>query len=161
MLIDHNNEETLPIVLDTGCWAGHSIYPNTKMDEQRMAALVKKYGTDRIIVNSAADWGISDPLKVPKTSEVMRAHGIPEEADPPDRLGQPAAFFAAERPIRRRRTWTSRRSIDRTLKFEANSVLRGERAPRARPLTAVVHPTAVINVVGLTRTLLGDRHTRT
>ena len=45
VLIDHNNEETLPLVLDTGCWAGHSIYPNTKMDEARMVALVKKYGT--------------------------------------------------------------------------------------------------------------------
>src|SRR5205814_5945364 len=62
VLIDHNNEETLPIVLATRCWAGHTIYPNTKMDEQRMAALVARYGSDRIIVNSAADWGISDPL---------------------------------------------------------------------------------------------------
>src|SRR5262249_46218551 len=44
VLIDHNNEETLPIVLATKCWAGHTIYPATKMDEQRMAALVKKYG---------------------------------------------------------------------------------------------------------------------
>ena len=44
----------------------------------RMAALVKKYGPDRIIVNSAADWGISDPLKVPKTIDVMRAQGIPD-----------------------------------------------------------------------------------
>src|SRR4029453_9354876 len=42
LLIAHNNEETLPIVLDSGCWAGHSIYPNTKMDEHRMAALVQK-----------------------------------------------------------------------------------------------------------------------
>ncbi len=57
VLIDHNNEENLPLVLDTGCWAGHSIYPNTKMDELRMAGLVQKYGTERIIVNSAADWG--------------------------------------------------------------------------------------------------------
>ena len=45
MLIDHNNEETLPLVLETGCWAGHSIYPNTKMDEPRMVALVKRYGS--------------------------------------------------------------------------------------------------------------------
>ena len=73
VIIDHNNEETLPIVLESRCWAGHTIYPNTKMDEHRMAALVKKYGDDRIIVNSAADWGISDPLKVPKTIAVMRA----------------------------------------------------------------------------------------
>jgi uncharacterized protein len=41
-LIDHNNENTLPLVLDTGCWAGHSIYPNTKMDEDRMVAIVKQ-----------------------------------------------------------------------------------------------------------------------
>ena len=94
MLIDHNNEETLPIVLDTGCWAGHTIYPNTKMDEQRMAALVKKYGTDRIIVNSAADWGISDPLKVPKTIAVMRAQGIAEDAIQQIVWDNPVAFFA-------------------------------------------------------------------
>ncbi|HEX7928133.1 MAG TPA: TatD family hydrolase, partial [bacterium] len=77
VLIDHNNEETLPMVLDTGCWAGHSIYPNSKMDEHRMAALVKRFGSERIIVNSAADWGISDPLKVPKTAQCMRDMGIP------------------------------------------------------------------------------------
>ena len=58
---------TVEAVLDRGYWAAFSIYPNTKMDEQRMAALVKKYGPDRIVINSAADWGVSDPLKVPKT----------------------------------------------------------------------------------------------
>jgi predicted metal-dependent TIM-barrel fold hydrolase len=73
VLVDHNNEETLPIVLESACWAGHTIYPNTKMDEHRMAALVKRYGSDRIVVNSAADWGISDPLKVPKTIAALRS----------------------------------------------------------------------------------------
>ena len=34
-LVDHNNEETLPLTLASGCWAGHSIYPDTKMDETR------------------------------------------------------------------------------------------------------------------------------
>ena len=79
VLIDHNTEETLPLVLETACWAGHSIYPDTKMDEPRMAALVKKYGSARILINSAADWGASDPLKVPKTATVMREFGIPDE----------------------------------------------------------------------------------
>ena len=41
VLIDHNTEETLPLVLQTGCWAGHSLYPKTKMDEARMVALVQ------------------------------------------------------------------------------------------------------------------------
>ena len=126
MLIDHNNEETLPIVLNTGCWAGHSIYPNTKMDEHRMAALVKKYGVDRMIVNSAADWGISDPLKVPKTTDAMRTLGIPEESIHEVVWNNPVTFFSqsgrfdvadlAEPP-----------AIDRSLLFESNSVLRGER----------------------------------
>src|SRR5688572_19685030 len=78
VLIDHNNEETLPLVKKTGCWAGHSIYPDTKMTEERMVELLKKYGTERMVVNSAADWGKSDPLKVPKTAQAMRAAGFSE-----------------------------------------------------------------------------------
>jgi predicted metal-dependent TIM-barrel fold hydrolase len=94
VLIDHNNEETLPLVLATGCWAGHSIYPNSKMDEPRMATLVRRYGPERLIVNSAADWGISDPLKVPKTVAVMREHGIAEAAIETIVWRNPVAFFA-------------------------------------------------------------------
>lgn len=93
VLIDHNNEETLPLVLATGCWAGHSIYPNSKMDEPRMAALVRRYGSERIIINSAADWGISDPLKVPKTVAVMRTAGIAEDAIETVVWRNPVAFF--------------------------------------------------------------------
>jgi hypothetical protein len=78
VLVDHNTEETLPLVLASGCWAGHSIYPRTKLDEPRMAALVKHWGAERILVNSAADWGVSDPLAVPKTAKAMRHLGVPE-----------------------------------------------------------------------------------
>ena len=75
-LIDHNTEETLPLVLESACWAGHSIYPFTKMDEPRMVALVKRYGAERILINSAADWGVSDPLKVPKTVVASHARNL-------------------------------------------------------------------------------------
>jgi predicted metal-dependent TIM-barrel fold hydrolase len=125
VLIDHNNEETLPIVLETRCWAGHSIYPNTKMDERRMAVLVEKYGPERIIINSAADWGISDPLKVAKTIDVMRDRGISDDRIQQIVWDNPVAFFAQsgrldlvdiqERPV-----------VSRTEKFESNSILRGE-----------------------------------
>jgi predicted metal-dependent TIM-barrel fold hydrolase len=125
VLIDHNNEETLPIVLATKCWAGHTIYPNTKMDEQRMAALVKKYGTDRIIVNSAADWGISDPLKVPKTIDVMREQGIPDEQIQTIVWDNPVAFFAQSGRLDVAGL-EQRPAIDRGQKFETNSVLRGD-----------------------------------
>ena len=125
VLIDHNNEETLPIVLASKCWAGHTIYPNTKMDENRMAALVKKYGTDRIIVNSAADWGISDPLKVPKTIEVMRQQGIDEASIQTIVWDNPVAFFAQSGRLDVSGL-EQRPAIDRTQKFETNYVLRGD-----------------------------------
>jgi predicted metal-dependent TIM-barrel fold hydrolase len=126
VLIDHNNEETLPIVLATGCWAGHTIYPNTKMDELRMAALIKKYGSDRIIINSAADWGISDPLKVPKTIAVMREQGIGEDTIQQIVWNNPVAFFAQSGRLDLAQVEVPP-AIDRTEKFATNSILRGER----------------------------------
>jgi predicted metal-dependent TIM-barrel fold hydrolase len=129
VLIDHNNEETLPIVLATGCWAGHTIYPNTKMDERRMAALVAKYGPSRIIINSAADWGISDPLKVPKTIAVMRAQGIADDVIRQIVWDNPLAFFSQSGRFDLANA-DQQPTIDRTQKFETNSVLRGEPATR-------------------------------
>jgi predicted metal-dependent TIM-barrel fold hydrolase len=129
VLIDHNNEETLPLVLDTGCWAGHSIYPNTKMDERRMAAIVESFGSQRIIVNSAADWGISDPLKVSKTVAAMRELGIPDETIQKIVWDNPAAFFSQSGQFDVEATPPQ---IDRSQKFESNSVLRGEPATAPR-----------------------------
>ena len=124
-LIDHCNEETLPLVLDTGCWAGHSIYPFTKMDETRMAVLVKRYGSERIIINSAADWGISDPLKVPKTVAVMREARIPEEEIQKIVWDNPAAFFSQSGNMDLSDIET-RPSINQTALFDGSSVLRGQ-----------------------------------
>jgi hypothetical protein len=126
-LVDHNTEETLPSVLDSGCWAGHSIYPKTKMDEARMVTIVQRYGAERILINSAADWGVSDPLKVPKTARAMREAGISDAAIETICWKNPVAFFAQskrfdpaelERPL----------SVDQTDLFQGNSVLRGQAA---------------------------------
>jgi predicted metal-dependent TIM-barrel fold hydrolase len=125
VLIDHNNEETLPLVLDTGCWAGHSIYPDTKMDEERMVALVKRYGAERILVNSAADWGVSDPLKVPKTVARMRESGITEEAIERIAWKNPIAFFAQSGKLDLADFGESH-AVDQRALFEGNSVLRGQ-----------------------------------
>jgi len=80
LVIDHNNEETVQDVLDYGAWAAFTIYPHTKMGSERMVEIVKKYGPERIIVDSSADWGISDPLSVPKTAKLMQERGISKEA---------------------------------------------------------------------------------
>jgi len=125
VLIDHNNEETLALVLESGCWAGHSIYPNTKMDEARMAKLVQQYGSDRIIVNSAADWGVSDPLKVPKTVAKMREAGIAEADIEKIVWANPAAFFAQSGNLNLADI-EQRPDINQTQLFQGNSVLRGQ-----------------------------------
>jgi hypothetical protein len=125
VLIDHNNEETLPLVRETGCWAGHSIYPDTKMTEERMVALLQKYGTERMIVNSAADWGKSDPLKVPKTAQAMRAAGFADAETERVVWHNPIDFFAQSGKIARP-ALESGADIDQTRLFEGNSVLRGQ-----------------------------------
>lgn len=122
-LIDHNTEETLPLVLDAGCWAAHSIYPHTKMDEPRMVALVKRYGTERVLVNSAADWGVSDPLKVPKTAALMRESGLSEEVVETVLWRNPVSFFGQSGRLE---DVEERPRVDQAQLFEGNSVLRGQ-----------------------------------
>jgi uncharacterized protein len=128
VLIDHNNEETLPLVLQTACWAGHSIYPHTKMDEMRMVALVRKYGPARILVNSAADWGVSDPLKVPKTIAAMQEAGIPEADIETIVWRNPVTFFSQSGNLD---LSDARPPIDQSQLWEGNSVLRGQ-TPRVQ-----------------------------
>jgi predicted metal-dependent TIM-barrel fold hydrolase len=78
VVIDHNNEETVKEVLDRGYWAAFTIYPKTKMGKERMVEIVRTYGAERILVDSAADWGQSNPLAVPQTAKLMLSSGIPE-----------------------------------------------------------------------------------
>jgi predicted metal-dependent TIM-barrel fold hydrolase len=124
VLIDHNNEETLPLVKETGCWAGHSVYPETKMTEARMVDLLKRYGLTKMVVNSAADWGKSDPLKVPKTAEAMRGAGFSAADIEVVLFENPVRFF--EQSGRLNRGDMVAPKIDQAELFEGNSVLRGQ-----------------------------------
>jgi predicted metal-dependent TIM-barrel fold hydrolase len=123
VVIDHNNELTVKDVLDSGCWAGFSIYPGTKMDEHRMVRVAQEHGLERILVNSACDWGVSDPLKVRKTADAMAEAGF--SADDIDRLvwRNPVEFFAqSDRLI-----LDDIVDADLTATYEGSGVLRGER----------------------------------
>ena len=75
ILVDHNVEETIEKTLELGMWAGLSVYPVTKLSPKRAMKMIKKYGTERIMIHSAADWGISDPLSVPLVAREMRKSG--------------------------------------------------------------------------------------
>jgi hypothetical protein len=124
VIIDHLNEQTLPLVLPTGCWRGHSVYPHTKMSEERMVALLKQYGTERMVVNSAADWGRSDPLKVPKTGELMLASGFSEADVSKVLFENPIAYYAQSGRISIEEI--TRPKVDQSQLWEENSVLRGQ-----------------------------------
>jgi uncharacterized protein len=77
-LVDHNNEETTGLVRQTQCWAGHTVYPVTKLSPERAVNLLAEYGVERTLVNSSADWGPSDCLSVPRTAFEMRRRGFSE-----------------------------------------------------------------------------------
>lgn len=125
VLIDHLNELTLPLVMESDCWRGHSIYPNTKMSEQRMVALLQQYGTEKMVVNSAADWGVSDPLKVPKTGEAMRQAGFSEAQVGQVLFDNPVDFFAQSGQLDKAEVG-SLLPIDQRRLWQENSALRGQ-----------------------------------
>jgi predicted metal-dependent TIM-barrel fold hydrolase len=52
-----------------------TLYPITKCTSARAADMVELFGADRVMVNSAGDWGHSDPLAVPEFMFEMRARG--------------------------------------------------------------------------------------
>lgn len=76
ILVDHNVEETIEKTLDLGLWAGLSVYPFTKLSPEQAMKIVNKHGFERIMIHSAADWGVSNPLSVPLTAREMRKAGF-------------------------------------------------------------------------------------
>src|SRR5262249_23842664 len=64
-LIDHVEEHTVRLALDNGFWCGMTLYPTTKRTPARAVDILEMVGAERIMANSAGDWGKSDPLAVP------------------------------------------------------------------------------------------------
>ena len=75
VIIDHNTEETLPETIATDCFLGMTVYPISKLTPERVSNMIKEYGSDRMIVNGSADWGVSDPLSLPKVARYMADDG--------------------------------------------------------------------------------------
>ncbi|GAA1377232.1 TatD family hydrolase [Catellatospora chokoriensis] len=118
VVLDHLNEPTVGEVAGSGCWMGFSIYPDTKMSPDRMVAILREYGLERMLVNSAADWGKSDPLLTLRTGEAMLAAGFSD--DDVDRVlwRNPVEFYGQ----------SGRLDLDDVATegaFAGNSILRG------------------------------------
>ena len=80
VIIDHVEEHTVKLVLDTGMWAGMTLYPESKCSPPRAIDIVECFGSERIWMNCACDWGVSDPLAVPHTALEMRKRNHTAEA---------------------------------------------------------------------------------
>jgi predicted metal-dependent TIM-barrel fold hydrolase len=128
-VIDHNTEETVREVLERGYFAGFSIYPHTKMGNERLTEIVRHYGPERIIANSACDWGVSDPLAVPKTAALMAERGIHSEAIRKVAYDNALAVYGLSGAMKET-DWTDPAPIDQRTLFQGNSVLRGGQMPR-------------------------------
>ena len=74
-IIDHVEEHTIKMVLDSGFWAGMTLYPESKCTAARAVDMIEMYGAERLWMNSACDWGVSVPLAVPYAALEMRARG--------------------------------------------------------------------------------------
>ncbi len=94
ILIDHVEEHTVGEVLDRGFWAGMTLYPYTKMTPQRAADVIEMYGSERIWMNSAGDWGCSDPLAVPKARLELSRRGHPMQLVDQVTLDNPLKFLS-------------------------------------------------------------------
>ena len=128
VVIDHNNEETVRETLDRGFWAAFTLYPQTKMGSERMVDVVRRFGSDRIFIDSSADWGKSDPLAVPKTGRLMLARGISEDDVRKVCYANALAAYAQSGQIKES-DWLAPAAIDQRNLYEGNSVLRGQ-SPR-------------------------------
>jgi predicted metal-dependent TIM-barrel fold hydrolase len=93
VLVDHVEEHTVRLALDNGFWCGMTLYPTTKCTPQRAVDILEMYGTDRIMANSAGDWGKSDPLAVPEMILEMRRRGHSEDTIRKVIYENPLSFF--------------------------------------------------------------------
>ncbi|MDG2308256.1 MAG: TatD family hydrolase [Candidatus Binatia bacterium] len=125
LVMDHNNEETIDDTLASGAWAAFSIYPHTKMGTDRMVDIVLRYGPERLIVDSSADWGVSDPLAVPRTARRMLERGVSAEAVEKTTWGNALDAYAQSDQIDVAALEKSP-VIDQRALWEDNSVLRGQ-----------------------------------
>ena len=84
VLIDHVEEHTAKYVMDAGFWGGLTLYPESKCTSARAIDILENFGSDRLWMNSACDWGVSVPLAVPYAAQEMIRRGY--EDDTIDRI---------------------------------------------------------------------------
>jgi predicted metal-dependent TIM-barrel fold hydrolase len=117
--IDHVEEHTVRLALDNGFWCGMTLYPTTKCTPERATDILEMVGTDRIMVNSAGDWGKSNPLAVPELIQEMKRRGHSGDVIRKVVYDNPLAFF---RQANRWQEWPTEGQETLTVKVTGNGV---------------------------------------
>ncbi len=94
VLVDHVEEHTARAALEAGYWAGMTLYPITKCTPERAVDIIEMHGSERLLVNSAGDWGPSKPSAVPDFIMTMRRRGHPESLIRKIVYENPLEFFS-------------------------------------------------------------------
>ena len=81
------------------------------------------------MINSAADWGISDPLAVPKTASLMKQYGISDNDIRMVTYQNAITAFGQSGQIDETE-FAAAQQIDQSQEFSGNTILRGGQQPR-------------------------------
>ncbi len=99
------------------------------MGTARMVDILRQYGARQIIVDSACDWGISEPLAVAKTARLALQQGIPEAQVQLACYGNALQAYGQSGQMKED-DWLKPVPIDQRGVYEGNSILRGGREPK-------------------------------
>jgi predicted metal-dependent TIM-barrel fold hydrolase len=99
VLVDHVEEHTIKTVLDNGFWAGMTLYPISKCTPQRAADMIEMYGPERLMANSAGDWGPSKPTAIPDLIMELKKRGHSRELIQRIVYDNPKRFFSQSKPF--------------------------------------------------------------
>ncbi len=94
IVVDHNTEDTMDLTRKLPVWAGLTVYPYSKLNPTRVAAIVRRWGIERTLVNSSADWGVSDPCSLPKVAGHLAEDGFTPKQIEQLLFHNPMAFYS-------------------------------------------------------------------
>jgi predicted metal-dependent TIM-barrel fold hydrolase len=100
VLVDHVEEHTIEHVLENGFWAGMTLYPVSKCTPQRAADMIERYGPERLMANSAGDWGPSKPTAIPDLIMELKKRGHTKELIQRVVYNNPKTFFSQSKGYR-------------------------------------------------------------
>ena len=100
IILDHNTEDTMDLARKQPVWAGLTVYPYSKLNPLRVSGIVRKWGIERTLVNSSADWGVSDPTSLAKVADHMKKEKFAENQVEQLLFENPKAFYSQTEKFR-------------------------------------------------------------